>query len=289
MVNLTKDIRKDHGFTIVELLVVIVVIGILAAITIIAYTGISARANTSGAQSEANSAIAKMNVYAIDTAYNIPTSYGSISGAASTTSYYASGLNFTTASGPGTGNGVVMTTKPATNDSIDFSLCGTNGTSTAPTAYSGITVPSGVKIGYWDQVASSLNTSNTIGTTSGNYLTFPVACFKVGLAEATMAVVRAMYNENSSTWPTSAAAIQANTAASAKLPPTLATISGVVAGSTLNSGNALTAVDYNCKTGGCTGGGRIMFWDVSAGALSTAATSLYFGGATSADTFVAAP
>ncbi|HCH34443.1 MAG: Secretory protein [Candidatus Saccharibacteria bacterium GW2011_GWC2_48_9] len=37
--------RKDHGFTIVELLIVIVVIGILAAITIVAFNGVQQRAN----------------------------------------------------------------------------------------------------------------------------------------------------------------------------------------------------------------------------------------------------
>lgn len=36
--------KKSHGFTIVELLIVIVVIGILAAITIVAYNGIQTRA-----------------------------------------------------------------------------------------------------------------------------------------------------------------------------------------------------------------------------------------------------
>ena len=44
--------RKD-GFTIVELLIVIVVIGILAAITIIAYNGITTKANNANAQSNA--------------------------------------------------------------------------------------------------------------------------------------------------------------------------------------------------------------------------------------------
>lgn len=39
--------RKEHyGFTIVELLIVIVVIGILATITVVAYNGIQARSKT---------------------------------------------------------------------------------------------------------------------------------------------------------------------------------------------------------------------------------------------------
>lgn len=40
-------IRRRQGFTIVELLIVIVVIGILAAITIVAYNGIQTRAENS--------------------------------------------------------------------------------------------------------------------------------------------------------------------------------------------------------------------------------------------------
>lgn len=37
--------RRIHGFTIVELLIVVVVIGILAAISIVAYSGVSQKAN----------------------------------------------------------------------------------------------------------------------------------------------------------------------------------------------------------------------------------------------------
>jgi type IV pilus assembly protein PilA len=43
--------NKNSGFTIVELLIVIVVIGILAAITIVAYNGIQTRAKANAVQS----------------------------------------------------------------------------------------------------------------------------------------------------------------------------------------------------------------------------------------------
>lgn len=54
---------KQKGFTIVELLIVIVVIGILAAITIVAYSGVQNRAKTSSGLSLTSSILKKAELY----------------------------------------------------------------------------------------------------------------------------------------------------------------------------------------------------------------------------------
>lgn len=54
------------AFTIVELLVVIVVIGILAAITVVSYTGVTQRATIAGVQSDLSNASKKLKVYQLE-------------------------------------------------------------------------------------------------------------------------------------------------------------------------------------------------------------------------------
>ena len=69
--------KQEKGFTIVELLIVIVIIGILAAITIVAYNGIQARASNSRVQSDIK------NVQKLVEAYNATNgSYPSTGGTA---------------------------------------------------------------------------------------------------------------------------------------------------------------------------------------------------------------
>lgn len=57
--------QKQKGFTIVELLIVVVVIAILAAITIVAYNGIQNRAKESSAKSSLSQAVKKIEAFKV--------------------------------------------------------------------------------------------------------------------------------------------------------------------------------------------------------------------------------
>lgn len=62
--NIAMKTQKQTGFTIVELLIVIVVIGILAAITIVAYNGIQQRAKNAQVISGTRAYITAIQQYA---------------------------------------------------------------------------------------------------------------------------------------------------------------------------------------------------------------------------------
>lgn len=71
--------RRQSGFTIVELLIVIVIIGILAAITIVAYNGIQQRARDSQRASDLTTLNKALELYYIDNGEYPPSPNGSTS------------------------------------------------------------------------------------------------------------------------------------------------------------------------------------------------------------------
>jgi len=111
--------RKQIGFTIVELLIVVVVIAILAAITIVAYNGISQRAKVSALQSRLNQTAKKLeSVKVVTSAYP-----------ADTTALVAQGIDVTNVAEYIVNN----TTSPAnycltiSSDNVKYSVTSTSG------------------------------------------------------------------------------------------------------------------------------------------------------------------
>jgi type II secretion system protein G len=67
----------SRGFTIVELLIVIVIIGVLASLVVVAYNGIQTRANVSKMQSDLRYMVKLLELYKADNGSYPPTPNGS--------------------------------------------------------------------------------------------------------------------------------------------------------------------------------------------------------------------
>jgi prepilin-type N-terminal cleavage/methylation domain-containing protein len=157
---------KNQGFTIVELLIVVVVIAILAAITIVSYNGITARANQSSAKATASSLAKKAELFNTDDqspTAGYPTTSNPLS-TDSTKSYYIASANFGT-SAPTTSNGKTY---------VQYLACGVaaSGT-TAPTTQATVATATGGLIHWYDFVNGRVTTTSTdpasitVGVTSG--------------------------------------------------------------------------------------------------------------------------
>ena len=139
--------NTKSGFTIVELLIVVVVIAILAAITIVSYNGITTRANASAAKATASTWQKKIELYQAETS-SYPYSISDIDVAGK--SYQINDTSFTAAA-PTSDNG---------KSKVLVQPCG----ATAPTNKAGT---SGIRITYYnyDSSPAGSNVIN-IGTTT---------------------------------------------------------------------------------------------------------------------------
>ncbi|MGB4769061.1 MAG: SUMF1/EgtB/PvdO family nonheme iron enzyme, partial [Candidatus Microsaccharimonas sp.] len=78
--RLRNSVKRTEGFTIVELLIVIVVIAILAAITIVSYNGITQRAKESAKASELSSWKKKSELRKVEKSITCPENYSFVYG-----------------------------------------------------------------------------------------------------------------------------------------------------------------------------------------------------------------
>ena len=137
-INTTLSKNKD-GFTIVELLIVIVVIAILAAITIVAFNGVTARANTSSAQSAASTVVKKIEAYHAENA-EYPTESQLTDTESNGKSWNASGILFD-----------LESDKPSSPNTVTTSPC-------QPVVPGPVT---GTSVSYWNYETDSLVTIKT--------------------------------------------------------------------------------------------------------------------------------
>jgi len=162
--GLKTNQTRQSGFTIVELLIVVVVIAILAAITIVSYNGITTQANDAAAKSAASTAATKIESYQAKVG-NYPATFGALNNSAEpyhlTTGILAEGSDFD-AEGP--------IPEAQRKNTVIVIKCGSG----SPASQASITAPSGVKIYYWDFYGAALTATPTqLGTTTGTGITCP--------------------------------------------------------------------------------------------------------------------
>ena len=138
----TKNI-KNQGFTLVELLIVIVIIAILTVVSLVAYNGLQNQAKTSAAKSTVDSVAKKAELYNTEEG-KYPTQISDLTGADTKKSYYIAATNVTEL-----GSATFSSTTPTTT--VKYEKCPGTGD------------PTGAKISYYDYSKNNIET-RVVGT-----------------------------------------------------------------------------------------------------------------------------
>ncbi|RYH47850.1 MAG: prepilin-type N-terminal cleavage/methylation domain-containing protein [Alcaligenaceae bacterium] len=155
-----KQLYKDSGFTIVELLIVIVVIGILASITIVSFNGIQNRAKATAARSLANSVLKKAEIYnASNGQYPSLANFTAAAGTAGATAGTEAALppNVNMISYGAAAGGALNATSG--NNTIAYLVCVSGGTNV------------GIEITYWDYTRGVYSNTPTSVSYQGGQIT----------------------------------------------------------------------------------------------------------------------
>lgn len=144
----TSHTHLNRGFTIVELLIVIVVIAILAAITIVAYNGVTSRANAAKNQTDALTVRKRAEAYYADNLGGNGLYPPAIATAATNwTTYTTNNPTGLGAKPSGISLQVAAPTSASAVGTVQYIACAT--AANANTA-------SGFYVGYWDFTASAV-------------------------------------------------------------------------------------------------------------------------------------
>ncbi len=141
-----KNLKEQKGFTIVELLIVIVVIGILAAIIIVAYTGVQNQARTTKSKSNASTIQKRLEAYYAEKDGTYPT----------VATWKTDSTAAPTAAGSIPANIKVVSGDPATKtDEVGLYYCATS----SPTAANA----TGYKVVWWDYTKNAVTVDPIYG------------------------------------------------------------------------------------------------------------------------------
>lgn len=169
--NNTKAKQAQRGFTIVELLIVIVVIGILAAITLVSYNGITSRANAASAKATAATVQKKAELYQADGPTGKYPFVATDFTTDTTASYYMSATNPNWSFAASTGT---LSNTNGTN-TVVIRKCG-SGSPASQSVIDTAAEITGLQIYYYDYNNSIVTTTPvTVGTVSGTGIACPTS------------------------------------------------------------------------------------------------------------------